>query len=102
MVFGEVDLYSYNKGKYLNFDPVGQDYAATVYPCDSMALYVYVPDTSLIFHSERAAKPRLGLIPEAIACNSQRSGYAGTRELVDKIYVSSNYDFDETHGRNDN
>ncbi len=101
MVFGEVDLYSDNKG-ILNFNIVDQDYSTMIYPCDSMALYIYVPDTSLTFHSQRIIKPRFGLIPEAIACNSQRSGYAGTRELVDKIYVSSNYDFDETHSKNDN
>ncbi len=102
LVFKEVDLYSFNRGEYLIIEPASQDYAGEVYPCDSLALYFEVPDTSLQFHSQHIITPKAGFMAEAVACNSLRSGYAGTRELIDKIYVSSNYDFDETHNRNDN
>ncbi len=98
--FVEVDTYSYTNGNILNIAVTSQDYANQVYACDSMALYFMADE--LIFHSQHNVKPSFGFIPEAFACNSKRSGYAGTRELVDKIYVSSNYDFDETHKKNDN
>ncbi|MDR1171505.1 MAG: hypothetical protein LBL24_03520 [Bacteroidales bacterium] len=102
MVFSYVDLYSFGKVNNLMFDLVSQDYATHVYPCDSMALYIMVPDTALLFHSQQVMRPRFGFTPEAFACNARRNGYAGTRELVDKIYISSNYDFDETHNKTDN
>jgi hypothetical protein len=102
IAFIEVLTYSRNKVGNLNFEASGQDYDNQEYACDSMALYFMAPDTSLVYHSQHVIKPKFGLIPEAYACNSNRPGYAGTRELVDKIYVSSNYDFDETHSRNDN
>jgi hypothetical protein len=84
------------------FNAVNQDYAERLYPCDSMALYIVAPDTALLFHSQHIMQPRFGFVQEVFACNAKRNGYAGTRELVDKIYISSNYDFDETHNRNDN
>ena len=101
MDFSYVDIYNeyFVKGKkYLMFDTISQDYARRVYPCDSLALYV---EASLLsFHSQHIMPPRFGFTQEVYACNSKRPGYAGTRELVDKIYVSSNFDFDETHGKN--
>ena len=100
IVFSHVDKYHeyYVKDKkYLGFDLFSQDYANTVYPCESMALAFMVPDTLLMFHSQLNMKHRFGFTQEAFACNSKRPGYAGTRELVDKIYISSNYPFDETH-----
>ncbi|MDR1154114.1 MAG: hypothetical protein LBL04_05335 [Bacteroidales bacterium] len=102
IIFSYVDLYSHGKANNLIFELVDQDYDDRVYPCDSMALYIMVPDTALLFHSQQVMRPRFSLIPEAFACNARRNGYAGTRELVDKIYISSNYDFDETHHKNDN
>jgi hypothetical protein len=102
MVFSYVDLYSRGKVDNLMFELVSQDYATQVYPCDSMALYIMVPDTSLLFHSQHIMRPRFSFTPEAFACNAKRNGYAGTRELVDKIFISSNYDFDETHNKSDN
>ena len=98
--FKEVNTYSYTKGNILDINITGQDYDNQVYACDSMALYFMAED--LIFHSQHNQKPSFGWMPEAFACNSLRPGYAGTREMVDKIYISSNYDFDETHGKNAN
>ena len=46
--------------------------------------------------------PRAGFMQEAFACNSLSPGHAGTRELVDKIYVTSNYAFDDRHDVNYN
>ncbi len=102
MVFSYVDLYSKGKADNLMFDIVSQDYANTIYPCDSMALYFMVPDTSLLFHSQHIMRSKFSFTPEAFACNAKRNGYAGTRELVDKIFISSNYDFDETHDKDYN
>ena len=102
MIFSYVDLYYRNKEGKLMFDLLSQDYANEVYPCDSLALYIMVPDTALLYHSKHIIQPRFGFTLEAFACNSKRPGYAGTRELVDNIFISSNFDFDETHNKNDN
>lgn len=102
ITFVEVISYFRNKVGTLNFVPVEQDYDNMVYPCDSLALSFMAPDSSLIFHSQHIIKPSFSLLPELMACNSNKPGYAGTRELIDKIYITSNYDFDETHNRNDN
>ena len=100
MVFKHLDSYYeyYNKNKkYIMFDSFSQDYDNEVYPCENMALYFVVPDTLLQYHSQHIMERRYGFTQEAFACNSKRPGYAGTRELVDKIYISSKYPFDETH-----
>jgi len=100
MDFRYVDIYNeyYVKGKkYLMFDTISQDFTNMVYPCDSMAMYFEA--TLLAFHSQMIIQPKFSFMQEAFACNSKRPGWAGTRELVDKIYISSNYDFDETHGK---
>jgi len=104
IVFSYVDKYSINpKTGKLMFDNASQDYDNTVYACDSLALYFFAPDTSLSFHSYNIPKSGFSFTQEAFAaCNPKRAGWAGTRELVDKIYISSNYDFDETHNRSDN
>jgi len=104
IVFQYVDEYSINpKTGKLKFDIANQDYENTVYPCDSMALYFYVPDTALSFYSYNIPKSGFSFTQEVFAaCNPKRPGWAGTRELVDKIYISSNYDFDETHNKTDN
>jgi hypothetical protein len=98
--FIEVNTYSYTKGNLLNIESTDQDYDNRVYACDSLALYFMAED--LVFHSQYILKAKFGLTQDAFACNSRRPGYAGTRELIDKIYISSNYDFDETHNKNDN
>jgi len=101
--FSHVDKYWINpKTDKLMFDVADPDIENTVYPCDSMALFFYVPDTSLSYHSYNILKTGFSFTQEAFACNSKRSGYAGTRELVDKIYISSNFPFDETHDKSDN
>lgn len=100
MDFLELNIYSYTRGGILDIKPVEQDYDNMVYPCDSLMMHFAAK--TLKFHSQRITKPRFGFIQEAFACNSLQSGYAGTKERVDKIYVSSNYDFDETHNKNDN
>ncbi len=102
IVFSYLDLYYFNQGEYPIFDIVDQDFATQVYPCDSIALYFEVPDTSLIYHSQHIMKSKFSFTPEAFACNTKRPGYAGTRELVDRIIITSEYDFDDTHNKNDN
>ena len=103
IVFKYVDLYSINvKSKKIMWKRVDQDYDNTVYPCDSLALYFEAPDTCLLFHSKIKINSGFSLTQEAFACDVKRNGYAGTRDLVDKIFISSNYDFDETHNKDDN
>jgi hypothetical protein len=100
MEFKYVDLYweYYIKGKKnLMWETVSQEFDNVEYPCDSMAMYFEA--TLLSFHSQNIIQPKFGFTQEVFACNAQRAGWAGTRELVDKIYISSNYDFDETHGK---
>jgi len=100
MVFKYIDKYYIDKHGKIQFPELfDQDYDNNVYPCDSMALYLMTPDTLLLYHSQHIIQPRFGFTQELFACNSKRAGYAGTRQLVDKIWVSSNYDFDETHGK---
>lgn len=98
--FIEVNTYSYTRGNILDIEAADQDYDNLVYACDSLALYFMAEE--LVFHSQYIPKAKFGLAQETFACNSLRPGYAGTRELIDKIYVSSNYDFDETHNKGDN
>ena len=102
MVFTNVDLYYRTvTGTPMFTAAISQDYDTQVYPCDSMALHFIAPDSMLMYHSQNI-KSSFSLIPEAYACNTNRSGYAGTLDLVDKIFISSNYDFDETHNKTDN
>jgi len=103
MEFKYVDLYWKNiKTEKLMWVRVSQDWDNMVYPCDSMAMYFEVPQGALLFHSNNTVKPGFSFTQEAYACNSKRNGYAGTRELVDKIFISSTFDFDETHNKTDN
>ena len=101
MVFNYVDLYYRTSTGTPMFKGISQDFENFVYPSDSMALHFIAPDTMLMYHSQHV-KHSFRLIPEVFACNSNRAGYAGTLDLVDKIYISSNYDFDETHSKTDN
>lgn len=98
--FIEVDLYSYVQGKFLDIRSTDQDYANTVYPCDSLAMYYYAEVT---FHSQNTTPwwQNFSLLPKAYACNSLKPGYQGTLEQVQKITISSNYDFDEMHKKDD-
>ena len=103
MVFRYVDIYWHNpKTGKLMWDTISQDYKSVIYPCDSLAMYFEAPDTALLFHSQNLMKNGFGFTQDVFACTGKRNGYAGTRDLVDKIYISSEYDFDETHSRNDN
>ena len=103
MAFRYIDLYSINiKTNKLMWQRVDQDYDVEVYPCDSLAMYFEAPDTSLLYHSQHHLKSGFSFTQEVFACNTKRNGYAGTRDLVDKIFISSNYDFDETHNKDDN
>ena len=99
MDFSYIDMYYITKQGTLMFDLLSQDFDDNVYPCDSLALYFEAPAGGLLFHSQHIIQPRFSFMQDILACNSKRSGYAGTLELIDKIYVSSNYDFDETHGK---
>ena len=103
MVFKYINSYYeyYVKNvKYIMFDSFDQDYENQVYPCENMALYFEAPDTLLIYHSQLMKKPGFGFTQEAFAVECKRSGWAGTRELVDKIFISNLYDFDEMHAKN--
>ena len=96
--FRYVDLYWKYKVKgedYLGISTVSQDYDNYVYPGDSMALWFEA--TLLSFHSQNIMQPKSGFMQEAYACNAKRNGYAGTRELVSKIWVSNKYPFDDMH-----
>ena len=98
LVFDGVDNYFINPStKKLMPLKVSQDYEKYVYSCDSMALFFKVPDTSLRYHAQIDIKRFRGFTREAFACNVNRPGYKGTFDLIDKIFISSNYDFDETH-----
>lgn len=101
MVFRDVQIYWRTPQGMPMFDNVSQDYDTHVYPCDSMALYFYVPDTLLMYHANHF-KSSFSFTRDALACEPKRDGWSGTRDLVDKIYISSEYDFDETHNKNDN
>ena len=102
MYFHYVDLYWINqntKPPSPMFEAISQDYDNMVYAADSMALFFHVPDTQMMFHSYKRIEKGFSFTQELFACNARRSGWAGTRDLVDKIYISSNYDYDETHGK---
>jgi len=101
MVFTYVDLYYRTPSGTPMFEAIPQDFDNQVYPCDSMAMHFIAPDTLLMYHSQNF-KSSFSLIPEAFASERLRPGWAGTLDLVDKIYISSNYDFDETHNKTDN
>jgi len=100
MVFKYVDSYNeyyYNNNKYIIFEKLSQDYDNEVYTCENMALYFEAPDSLLQYHSRNNIKHGFGFTQEVHA-ECKRSGWAGTREMVDKIFISSgDYDFDETH-----
>ena len=100
LAFVHVDIYYYiSQTDELKFDRVSQDFENTVYPCDSMALYIQAPDTTLLFHSQNILKNRFCFTQDVFAaCPRNQPGYMGTLEKVDKIWISSNYPFDETHG----
>lgn len=103
IVFKYIDLYWVNpKSSKIMWDVVSQDYDHMIYPCDSLALYFQAPDTALLFHSENRIKNGFSLLQDAYACTPLQNGWAGTRDLVDKIFISSNFDFDETHNKDDN
>ena len=101
MVFTYVDIYYRTSAGTPMFARISQDFENEIYPFDSMALHFIAPDTMLMYHSQYI-KPSFSMFPEAFACNTNRSGYAGTLDLVDKIYISSVYDYDETHNKTDN
>jgi len=102
MVFKYVDLYWINiKSKKIMWELVSQEYENTVYPCDSLAMYFECPKDEMLFHSQNIRNP-LYFTQSVFACVPKQNGYAGTRDLVDKIYISSNFDFDETHNKDDN
>ena len=100
MVFKYVDTYWINqKTKQIMWDLVSQDYDNTIYAADSMALYFQAPENSLLYHSQKNIRQGFSFAQDAFACVSKRPGWAGTRDLVDKIHISSNYPFNEAHGK---
>jgi len=100
MSFKNIDTYWINqKTKTIMFDIVSQDFDNMEYAADSIALYFEVPKDALLYHSICRVRTRFNFTQEAFACVSKRPGWAGTCDLIDKIYISSNYDYDETHGK---
>jgi len=100
MVFKWVDKYYVNKRtNSLMFEKVSQEFDYVVYSGDSMAMYFEAPDTALLFHSQLQRRFGFNFTQEAFACVARRPGWAGTRDLVDKIYISSNYDYNEAYRR---
>ena len=98
--FQHVDKYWINhKTNTISLEKDSLDYENTIYAADSMALFFKAPDDELLYHSKNKIKKKFSLIQEAFACVSKRNGWAGTRDLVDKIYISSNYDYNEAHGK---
>jgi len=99
--FRHVDTYYYQSNadpKELKINLISQDFENTLYPCDSMALYFQTPDDALKFHSQINLKNGFGFTQEAFAqCPKKQPGYMGTLEKVDKIWISSNFKFDEMH-----
>ena len=99
LVFEYNDTYYIHKqtGKPM-FDAISQDFDNTVYTCDNMALYIKAPDDALLYHSQNNLKRGFSFTQEVFAmCERKQPGYAGTLDRIDKIFISSNYDFDETH-----
>ena len=97
MYFKWVDKYWVNlKTNGIMFSAVSQDYPNTEYAADSLALYFQVPDTMLLYHSKNTIKSNFSFTQQVFACN--RPGWAGTRDLVDKIYIKTKYAYDESHG----
>ena len=74
---------------------VSQDFDTYFYACDSMMLYFEVPAAALLFHAQNNNIRKGFGLTEAIAC--ELPGHLGTLDKVDKIFISSKYDFDETH-----
>ena len=97
--FEYVDVYYVHKTtQKLMFDAISQDFENIVYTCQNMALYVKAPDDALLYHSQNNLKNGFCFTQEVFAsCERKQPGYAGTLDRVDKIFISSNYDFDETH-----
>ena len=101
LVFAYVDEYTFNeKTEKLMFKSISQNFDSVVYSCEKMAMYFQAPDTALLFHSQNTIKKRFGFMHEAIACSAKQPGYAGTLDLVEKIDISSNYDYDDMHHQN--
>ena len=101
LAFNSAELYEINQvSKKPRPIKASQDYDTYVYPCDSLALYFVVPDTMLLFHSQNNNFFKNGFpFTQNVlaACDNKRPGYMGTLDKVDKIFIYSKYDFDETH-----
>ena len=98
LAFKYVDKYTINsKTEKPMFERISQNFATTQYTCENMALYFQVPDDELHFHSHNNVKKGFSFMQEAFACNQKQPGYAGTRDLIDKIFISTVYDFDDLH-----
>ena len=98
LVFDGIDEYHINpnSGKPM-FDRISQDFENFVYPSDSIALHLVVPESMLQFHTQSPVKKGFSLTQEVLACNPDRPGYQGTLDLIERIHISSNFDFDEMH-----
>ena len=100
IIFKHVDKYWVNqKTNTLMFDLVSLEYDTFIYAADSMALYFEAPNDELLYHSYHERKINFSFTQETYACLSRRAGWAGTRDLVDKIYISSSYPYNEAHGK---
>ena len=98
MVFNGIDEYYINpNSEKPMFNIISQDFENFIYPSDSIALEFIVPNEMLQFHAQNTMRKGFSMTQEAFACNPDRPGYQGTLDLVERIHISSNYDFDEMH-----
>ena len=97
LVFQNVELYFINPvSEKPQPIPVSQEYDTFIYPCDSLMLFFRVPDTALLYHANhKLIRNGFEITQTAYAC--ERPGYLGTLDKVDKIFISSRYDYDELH-----
>ena len=98
LTFGSIQLYHINPiSEKPLFDRISQEYETFVYPSDSLALYIMVPDTMLQFHAHNPLRKRFSLTQDVLACETNRPGFKGTLEMLERIHITSNFDYDEMH-----
>ena len=95
--FGGINRYHLQQNGMPLFGAISQDYADFVYPVDSMAIGIVVPEPFLQFHAQNTTRKGFSLTQDVLACTPDRPGFKGTLDLIERLHVTSNFDFDETH-----
>jgi hypothetical protein len=98
LVFKYIDEYNVNaKTEKLMFKSISQKFDSIEYECQKMAMYFEVPGDALLFHSQNIKKG-FSFTQEVIArCDEKQNGWKGTLEKVEKIDISSTFDYDDLH-----